>query len=262
MKKIVIIVAIFFYTTIVLFAQNKKELVTDRPDQTESSVTVPYKSLQIETGFLMESKVMDIHEFTDYAYNTTLLRYGLQDNFELRVGLEYLGSKNKINGGSVDTTLRTDGFSPLYLGFKVLVREEDGILPEIAFLGGLNLPQTANKSFRPDYTAPSIRFSFSHTLTDMFSIGYNLGAEWDGYSADPGYFYSFVLGAAITDNIGGFVEAYGIMPEKSRAEHLVDVGITWLVTPVFQLDISGGLGLNDEAINNFISAGFTYRIDQ
>jgi hypothetical protein len=260
MKKSLLFIILLTSLNGYLFSQN--ELVTDRPDQTESSVTVPLKSLQIETGFLIETKDIDVHEFTDYSYNSTLLRYGLQDNFELRVGLEYLGSVNKIEGGGIDTTISANGFSPLYLGFKVMVREEDGILPQIAFLGGLNIPHTADKSFRPDFSAPSFRFAFSHTLTDVFSIGYNLGAEWDGESADPGYYYSFVVGAAITDNIGGFVEAFGTMPEKSQAEHLMDAGLTWLVTPVFQLDISAGLGLNDNAIDNFFSAGFTYRIDR
>jgi hypothetical protein len=260
MKTILFILTGFFIFTTNLFAQ--KELVTDRPDQTESSITVPHKSLQIETGFLMESKVTDVHEFKDFAYNTTLLRYGLQDNFELRVGLEYLASSVKTKSGPVNSTVNVDGFSPLYLGFKVMVREEDGILPEIAFLGGLNLPHTADEEYQTDYSAPSFRFAFSHTLSNMFSLGYNLGAEWDGFTADPEYYYSFVVGAAITENIGGFIETYGTMPEKSPSEHLVDAGLTWLVTPVFQLDISGGLGLNNEAIDNFVSLGFTYRIDR
>ena len=35
------------------------ELITDRPDQTESSSVVPLGALQIETGFTMESDETD-----------------------------------------------------------------------------------------------------------------------------------------------------------------------------------------------------------
>ena len=90
--------------------------------------------------------------------------------------------------------------------------------------------------------------SFSHTLSQRFSVGYNVGVEWDGETAVPGYFYSAVLGVQITDQLGGFVESFGLMPEKGDEEHLLDAGLTYLLSPNFQLDISGGLGLSDNAI--------------
>ncbi|PLX17502.1 MAG: transporter [Salinivirgaceae bacterium] len=260
MKKTLFFIILFISINGYLFSQN--ELVTDRPDQTESSVTVPLKSLQIETGFLMETTKSDYLEINDFAYNTTLFRYGLLENFELRLGLEFLGSDVKLKGADTDTSYSLNGLSPLYVGFKVMVRKEEGIWPEVAFIAGLDIPNTANEDFRPDYSTPSFRFAFSHTLNDRFSLGYNLGAEWDGYTADPGYYYSFVLGASITESVGGFVEAYGTFPEKDSQRHLIDGGFTWLVTPVFQLDFSAGLGLNSSAIDHFISAGLAYRIDR
>ena len=41
--------------TFIKAQDNGAELITDRPDQTESSAVVPRKLLQIETGFLMEN---------------------------------------------------------------------------------------------------------------------------------------------------------------------------------------------------------------
>lgn len=240
-------------------AQNEvPELITDRPDQTESSTVVPYHSLQIETGFLQKNdKVGDV-EHRAFAYNTTLLRYGLLENFELRLGLEYLGEEEKYqNADSVSTT---SGLSPVYTGFKVKIADEDGWKPEIAFLGGLVLPFTAQDDFKPEYTSADIRFSFAHTLSEKLSLGYNLGAEWDGETAIPGYFYSLALGIGLTDKLGMFVEGYGLLPEKGNSEHLFDAGFTYLLTPNFQLDISGGIGINEYATDNFLSVGFTYRL--
>ena len=233
------------------------ELITDRPDQTESSTVVPHKSFQIETGFVLENDETDLFKQSSYAYNTTLLRYGLLENFELRLGLDYLGEKTEVK--NINTTNTVSGFSPVYTGFKVKIADKDGWKPEIAFLGGLILPFTAKDDFKPEHTAANIRFSLSHTLSDRFSIGYNLGAEWDGETAIPGYFYSLALGIGISDKLGMFVESYGLVFEEGDAEHKMDAGLTYLVTPNFQLDISGGLGLNEETIDNFISLGLTYR---
>lgn len=105
-----------------------------------------------------------------------------------------------------------------------------------------------------------MRFSFAHTLSDRFSLGYNLGVEWNGESAVPSYFYSIALGSGITDKLGMFIESYGLILKESEGEHLLDMGFTYLMLPNLQLDISGGIGLNDESIDNFISAGLSLRL--
>jgi hypothetical protein len=122
------------------------------------------------------------------------------------------------------------------------------------------MPFTADKVFRPSYPAANMRFAFAHTLSNRVSLGYNLGAEWDGESAIPAYFYSVALGIGLSDKFGMFIESYGQTPEESKGEHLLDMGFTYLVMPNLQLDISGGIGLNDKAIDNFISMGLTIRL--
>jgi hypothetical protein len=126
----------------------------------------------------------------------------------------------------------------------------------------LVIPFTAGADFRPDNTSASLRFAFSHTLSDRFSLGYNLGAEWDGFSTVPDYFYSIALGAGVTDRLGVFAESYGTIPEEGIGEHLLDTGITYLGLKNFQLDISGGIGIVKAAVDNFISIGLTYRIPE
>lgn len=259
-KRFIFIPILFLGLTAYVIAQDEvPELITDRPDQTESSVVVPHKSLQIETGFLMENTESDLVSQKSFAYNSTLFRYGLLKNFEFRLGIEYLGERLKTK--NTGTTISTSGFSPIYTGFKVKIAEEDGWKPEIAFLGGLVLPFAAGEYFRPEYSAPDIRFAFSHTLSDRFSLGYNLGAAWDGETAIPNYFYSASLGAGIIAKLGMFIESYGWMAEEGEAEHLLDAGLTYLVLPNLQFDVSAGIGLIS-SIDNFISFGLTFRIPE
>ena len=254
------ITLLFILLSLGLLAQEETsaDLITDRPDQTESSSVVPLRSLQVETGFMLENKETNTFKKQSFAYNTTLLRYGLLENFELRVGLEYLGEELLLKNTNFNSS--HSGLSPIYTGFKVKITEEDAWKPEVAFLGGLVLPFPADKSFKPLYTAANLRFAVSHTLSDRISLGYNLGAEWDGQTALPRYFYSVALGVGVTDKLGAFVESYGLIAENGNAEHLVDAGFTFLILPNFQFDVSGGIGLNDDAIDNFVSVGLTYRL--
>lgn len=250
---------LLFITINFCIAQDQiSELVTDRPDQTESSVVVPHKTLQLETGFVLESKESDEQKHKNYALNTSLFRYGLLENTELRLGFEYLKEDHLVKAN--DSSIIRNGFGPLYTGFKTYIVEEKGILPEIAFLGAMVLPFSANKDFKPEYPAANLRFAFSHTLTEKLSLGYNLGAEWDGESAIPAYFYSVALGIGLTDKLGFYVESYGLIPHDTDIkEHLLDGGLTYLILPNFQLDLSGGVGLGDDTIDNFFSFGFSYR---
>ena len=252
MKTLQFVILSLLLTTITLAQTESPDLVTDRPDQTESSITVPFKTLQIETGFVKEAQ----SNTNTLAYNTTLLRYGLLENLELRLGLEYLGEKNNV------TDVNYTGLSPLYAGFKMNVREENGWKPEVAFLGAIVMPFTADAAFEPTYTAASMRFSLSHTLSDRVSLGYNLGIEWDGYSAEPGYFYSLALGINLMDDLGMYVESFGTIMKNNNSEHLMDAGFTYLILPNLQADISGGLGLTDNTIDNYFAIGLTYRLPE
>jgi len=52
MKKLAL--SILSMLAVQIFAQEVPDIVTDRPDQTEASNTVPKKTLQIEMGFSLE----------------------------------------------------------------------------------------------------------------------------------------------------------------------------------------------------------------
>lgn len=255
-----ILLILFLVLTAGLAAQtNVPEMVTDRPDQTESAAIVPKHSLQVETGLLLENDANDLFTTRSFTYNTTLLRFGLLDNFELRAGLDYFRESTTMDAMSISRVV-SGGLSPLYTGFKVKITEENGWAPQVAFLGGLVFPFTANADRKTNYTAAGLRFAFAHTLSERFSLGYNLGAEWDGDSPVPGYYYSAALGIGITNKLGAFIESYGLVPESGSAEHLLDAGVTYLALPNLQFDLSGGIGLSEAAIQNFISLGLSFRI--
>lgn len=60
-----------------------QQIITDRPDQTESSSTIPKNSFQIEMRMVTQ-KSKD-NSVTSFAGLSTLLRYGISDKVELRL---------------------------------------------------------------------------------------------------------------------------------------------------------------------------------
>lgn len=258
MKTTLLIILLFLPMVLANAQEDVPELITDRPDQTESSSVVPHKSLQIETGFILANDADDLTEVTAIDYNSTLLRYGLLESMELRLGLAFLGEKVKVKAN--DSTYSNNGFSPLYAGFKLQVARENGWMPEIAFIGGLFLPFSADEAFKPQNTGADFRFAFAHTLSDRFSFGYNVGVQWEGDESIPIYTYTVALGIGITDWLGAYIEAFGDFPEEGNSTHMADGGFTFLVLPNLQFDISGGIALNEEALDNYFGVGLSYRI--
>jgi hypothetical protein len=233
-------------------------LVTDRPDQAESPSVVPRKYLQIETGFIKQNDWEGSSLNRSFAYNTTLLRYGLLNNLEFRFGIDYLGEE--VRTVSPDNITKFSGLAPVFSGFKIKIGDEKGFKPSIAFLAGLYLPFPAGNHFKTSNTAADMKFAFSNTVTDHLSVGYNVGVRWDGETSIPDYNYSLSFGINLSERWDAFVESYGYFPGQGRQEHLADAGLTWRLLPNLQFDISGGIGISKSAPDNFISFGLTYRI--
>ncbi len=233
---------------------------TDRPDQTEASSLVPKSFLQIETGAFYES--LEVNELKTKAttYNTTLLRYGLLENLELRLGFDFTDVKGEFRG--IELSDKLSGFSPLLLGVKIGISEENGALPEIAFIGHVNLPGFASNDFKTKSTGTDFRFSLAHTLSEKSSLGYNIGMAWDGDITTASYLYTFAYGYSISDKVGTYIELYGDIPENSSFKHLWDAGFTYLVNDNIQLDISGGTGITKNVQDLFLSAGISVRIPE
>jgi len=245
-----------------LFAQSPDEptdLVTDRPDQTESSISVPHRSFQIETGFSIS-----VGNYTDrwegsVGYGETLLRFGLFDGMELRLAMDYSTMMTEyFFGGTIIDTQR--GLSPIALGAKIDLTEQKGWIPELALIIHVNTP-VFNSDFSIDYAVPDVILAASHTISQRFSLGYNLGIEWADEDASPTKKYSAVAGFGLSDRIGMYLETFGSF-DQGEFMNMIDGGFTFLILPNLQYDISGGLGVTASSPDFFIGTGLSYRLPQ
>lgn len=236
-----LIVSTFFYA---------QTIVTDRPDQTESSSTIPKESLQIEAGFLLGSSDNDIIKERQILAPSILSRYGLTKGIEFRLLTQFESIKNK------QTKEINDGISDLEIGAKVQLFKKETSITEIAFLSHLVLP-TASKQLTNDKFGSINKLSISHSLTESIGIGYNVGYNYFGFGKGD-LTYSLALGIGLSNTIGIYLEPFGEVVDFETHEASFDGGFTYLLKDNTQLDLSFGTGLNHTM--KYIALGFSTNI--
>ena len=227
------------------------DLVTDRPDQTESAAAVPRGLVQVETGYLF-SRDDSVNTFEAPG---TLVRIGLGARTELRVGhAGVIGSRRRHGAGDSQ------------VGAKVnLIAAADGWTPQLAIIGGLSLP-TGDEPFSSDGVDPSFLMAFAHELSPRLSVGYNLGAAWESSPGEAGreasLLYTLALGIGVTDRLGAFVEVFGDRRTAADATAgvSIDGGLTFLLTETVQFDLYVGRGLHGPAADTFFGTGLSFRL--
>lgn len=228
------------------FSQVSAQIVTDRPDQTESSATVGRGNLQIESGVVSEWE--GDTSSREILAPTSLFRYGLVDNLEFRLLTQFEINKvgNTTGMGMTDTEL----------GFKWQVFSKNGT--EIALLSHLVLPTGTATPYKGGNFGTINKVSISHEISDVFSIGHNVG--YDYMKGDTGVngnlTYSLAFGIGVNDKVAFFVEPYGAFENFDEFKVNFDAGMTYLATDNLQFDFSFGTGLTHRY--NFISAGFSW----
>ena len=231
-----------------VFAQDIEPIECDRPDQTETPSLVPKGMFQMETGFSVEKDKSD----QALALPSALLKYGVNDRFELRLIVGY--------GNFRADGVTTSGIEPVLIGTKISLCEEDGFIPKTSFIGHVSIPNLSSPQLKADHYAPEFRLTMAHTLSDKISLSYNLGAEWDGFTPDATFAYTLTTGFSMTQKFGAYVEVFGFAPEHDSASHSADGGFTFLLSNNAMIDISGGFGLTENAPDYYGALGFSFRI--
>lgn len=244
MKKVLSLLVLAL-TASVCFAQEElPELVPDRPGMTWGAEVTPHQKVIWDHGFGFEKTPDNAKTLT---LSSAVVRYGLFENVELRVGTDFLMY------GDADALAPSIGIAPLFVGTKIKLYESDGILPSVGMLAELRSPHVGSKDLLPSYLAPSMYLLFEHELGDRFWLAYNAGLEWDGETAEPTTRLSLALGCNITDNFGVFLDSYNYLVRDDENQYMAELGFTWLVSRRVQLDIEGDFDLMN--LGRYYAAG-------
>jgi Putative MetA-pathway of phenol degradation len=236
-------------------AQDTREMErmeTDRPDQTECPFIVPAKWVQFEMGFNFEKNGPGSHTF---VYPTLLSKYGISKRIEFRMITSLLSNKEYTDVHNETVT----GIEPVQLGFKVALSEEKGLLPKTSVIAHIAIPQFASTKLHAEKVAPNFVFTMQHTLNKQIGIGYNLGAEWDGFGNTPALIYRVSPGFTIGEKWYAYVEAFGFIQKNETADHNIDGGLAYYFNNNIKMDISAGKGLSSASVSYYIALGASFR---
>lgn len=228
-------------------------IVTDRPDQTESSTAIPQGAFQWECGISSTWTPGFGGTQRDIALPNSLFRLGLHPQVELRIVHE-LGQSSLLGWGAGESA--SQGTSDLQVGAKVQLWSREGSFTELAYLGHAVLP-TGNESFTNYELGMVHKLCVSHDLGSVWAVGYNVGA--DLLSGRWTATYAFSVARSVNDQLGVYIEPYGEWDLRSGYQLTsLDAGFTWLSSDQWQWDFSFGLGVNHEM--NYTAVGFSWLV--
>lgn len=225
-------------------------LVTDRPDFTESTSTVPRGHFQIEGG----ATLTRVEEVDTTSFGELLVRIGTGERWETRLGLGYARVETPFAEAS--------GLEDPSIGIKVRFTEDPGDLapgqPAAALLVSTSIPEGDGELTGGEWV-PEAKLALAWELTPRFSLSSNVNYAYLPDGDDRLHQLGATLsgGMGITGRLGAFLEWFGFSEETEDgpSTHYVDGGVTWLINDDLQVDARVGTGLNDADPDWFVGVG-------
>ncbi|MHA4870430.1 transporter [Duganella sp. PWIR1] len=227
-------------------AEEKDQIVTDRPDFVESSNVVGAGRFQIETSFALERDKANGGKQRTYS-TPTLLRFGLSDNWEARIETD--GRMRVVTDDPGGGRQTDNGYADVSLGVKWHMADADGSLPSMGVLAHLDL-DSGTAAFRAPGKGGSLRLAAEWELPGDLGLGVMPGLAWqrdDNGARYTSAIFGVVLGKEWNERFRSFIEYSA--PQIARGRHggtvtTFDVGAAYLLTDLVQVDSALSRGLN------------------
>ncbi|WP_343732966.1 transporter [Duganella sp.] len=226
-------------------AEEKDQIVTDRPDFVESSNVVGQGRFQIETSFALERN--HAHGIRERTYSTpTLLRFGLSDTLEARIETD--GRMRMVTDRAGIRTAE-NGYADVSLGVKWHFADEQGGRPSMGLLAHVDL-DSGTEAFRASGKGGSLRLAAEWELPGDLGLGVMPGIAWQRDDRGERYssgIFGIVLGKEWSERFRTFIEYSA--PQIARGRHggsltTFDLGGAYLLTDTVQVDTALSRGLN------------------
>jgi len=253
MKKILLIIGLFISFYQIISAQYSESIRTGRPGQSIGPFSVGAKTLQLQTGLTYGYYKESETDFENqYLSETTVLRYGFNELFEVSTAWQY--THNGLN----DLDL-SEGISASQVGLRFHISDgNDGLIPATAFQYRIRI-NALSRDFKSSHISSKAVLAFRHRLSNQLSLISNFGIVWNGNNSLPKGIYTISFNFPISNKIGGFVESYG-QYEDDTFETGIDTGIGYLINNHLQLDLSAGINtIKKDLKDYFIDLGISWR---
>lgn len=246
----------------------EERIETERHDFTQSATTVGRGVAQIEGGYTYFYKDADEEIESGHVFPELLLRIGLSEDIECRLGWTY-------GWAFIDVEPDRIGATDLRYSLKLqLTREcQRGLLPTSALLLGGSAP-TGGEAFSTRQADFGLEYIYQWELGERSTLAGSTGAGTNGFrdlgflGEEPGeddfvtIFQSVAYGLELSERNTMYTEWFGVFSDGREDEYSISVfniGIDHYVTDNFVIDIRAGVGLTDDSDDFFTGVGGGYR---
>lgn len=245
------------------FAQDNAglpELVTDRPDFTESSDVVGRGIVQLEMGTTFESNRTAGDQDRTMSTPLALARIGVSKRLELRFSTDGFVLDSLRTGFGQATT---KGQADLEVGAKFVLSTGDATRGfQMAVIPMASLP-TGSDAMSSNTVDPTVKFTWAKDLPKDFGLSgnYNVSRLGDELGRYTEHALSLSLGHDLMGGWGGYWETYGFMPQgrPGSAAWTVNTGVTHGIGGNAQVDLEVGRGVTAAAPDWFVGVGLGLR---
>ena len=250
MKKSILLFAILMIAGFCHAQEEEFSFPTDRPGNVWGTEVLPFHTISWENGFSFER----VQGERTIALPSTILRYGIFENVEVRVGTDFQLLEEQ------PSQTQLFGITPLTIGTKILCFEGTDYLPSVGVLAQLQSPHVGSVDLLPDHLAPALYLIFENDINDWFAVCYNVGAEWDGVTATPTTFLGLNLGFSLTDDLGTYVETFNYLHPDGN-QYMTEIGFTYNPIPQLQLDMEADFDVQNLKDFFRVGCGVAWRIN-
>ena len=237
-------------------------IVTDRPHLAEAASTVGLGRVQVETGYTFFSDGSAGTTSQLHSYPETLVRAGIfQEWFEFRVQYNAFSEYAASEAGSSFL----QGSDDLYLGAKVALAAQAGILPELTIFPQMKVP-TGSPAYSADEVLPGMNFVYAWRVGERTEIECNTNVNRRRNPEAAGYYTEYLQTFNFEYDLGPrvmlfnefvvFAQVGGVGVPQQAYSH---GGLHWFLLPNLQVDVHAAVGLNEAAADFFGGSGLSWR---
>ncbi|MBL8826495.1 MAG: transporter [Planctomycetaceae bacterium] len=239
-----------------------ERIITDRPHIAEAASLVGLGRVQVETGYTFFLDHSGGSQVQTHSFPEPLFRIGLfREWFEFRLQYNYLIESTT---GAAGSGLRR-GSDDLYVGAKIALAEQSGMLPEFTIFPQMRVP-VGHQAYSANAVLPGMNFAYAWMVTDKLEIEANTQVN---KRRDDGidHFYTEILQTVnfeydLHEKVMVFNEFVLFSPvgaELANVEWYIHPGLHYFIMPNLQVDFHAGLGLNAAADDFFGGSGLSWR---
>ena len=243
-----------------------RDLSADRPDVTESPITVDAGHVQVELSFLdyrRDDRNGDNIKFEAWTVGATNITFGLLNNVDLQFVFDVYTDED-TNDKSAGAASSAKGFNDIQFRLKINLWGNDGGETAFAVMPFIQLP-AGSDGLSSDHVEGGLIFPFATALSDGWGLGLMAEVDWvfdeDDGEYDTEFVHTAVLGHDIMGSLGGYVEYIGIVSGDGDSDYqaLIGTGLTYALSADVVLDVGANFGLTKAAEDVNVFAGVTVR---